>query len=890
MIDASLTLPEAAEKARGGSDVQILCPGHDDSSPSLSVAYSSGKGLLLNCHAGCETKAILDAVGWTWADLFDPDDNLAPEGRGSWTPAGEASHIYPYIDEQGSVLYEVLRVPKVGGGKTFFQRTWSEVQSKYIWSVRDVRRVLYRLPDVLNCVANGETVYVTEGERDADTVRRMGLCSTTNAMGAGKWEDGYTDSLAGATVVMLSDADQAGRAHVRMVRERLIEAGCRVEIREPRGDFKDITEMHQKGGGGIDEMMVVVPFQDAERIKFGIDVLDVILRPASITEFVIPGTLARRERLLVTGLEGHGKGLSLSTAIPTVHGWTSMADIQVGDVVFDKDGSPCTVTGLSGYYMPDSMYRITFSDGTVMEADGDHQWLTHTLRAREVESVQRKRDETLSKRGTDQRHKIKHKPAVVNTTQISETLTISRSGGQVTNHSIKAAGALDTELVDVPIPPYTLGAWLGDGTTSSSTIAVATRDAAIRDGIAADGYEMSVAAERNSVEVTNPYGLVTKLRSQGLLGYKHIPEIYFRASCEQRLALLAGLCDTDGYQDARGATTGRGAGESRIELCFTDERLATDAIALIRTLGIIPHLNMGEAKIGDKSYGAKYRIFFSSPFNPFRHCAFKRDRWRPLRTARSQHRYITSVERIEPQLVQCIQVDSSDHTYLAGRELVPTHNSTLLRQIAVQVAAGIHPFALTEAEPKRVLVIDAENEPGQTRQSWTDLVGLAAYHGHPIERDQLIVLEEWDTEIDLADKAWHEWLHERIHGYQPDLVILGPLTNLVGRDLKDDEPVRRLKSAINTGRTICDSAFIMEHHAPHRNPSDKKRSLRPYGSSMFLKWPDYGYGMSPDADREGHYQWERTRWPRVRTRNWPDTLRWGKPNTSEWCWMEAEPA
>lgn len=520
MIDASLTLAEAVEKARGGSEITCRCPGHEDSSPSLSVALGAGK-VILKCHAGCDTRDVLAAAGMTWADLFDPDDNLAPEN--SWTPAGEASHIYPYIDEQGSVLYEVLRVPKAGGGKTFFQRTWSEVQSKYIWSVRDVRRVLYRLPDVLNCVANGETVYVTEGERDADTVRRMGLCSTTNAMGAGKWEDDYTDSLAGATIVMLSDADAAGRAHTRMVRERLIEAGCRVEIREPRGDFKDITEMHQKGGGGIDEMMVVVPFQDAERIKFGIDVLDVILRPASITEFVIPGTLARRERLLVTGLEGHGK-------------------------------------------------------------------------------------------------------------------------------------------------------------------------------------------------------------------------------------------------------------------------------------------------------------------------------------------------------------------------------STLLRQIAVQVAAGIHPFALTEAEPKRVLVIDAENEPGQTRQSWTDLVGLAAYHGHPIERDQLIVLEEWDTEIDLADKAWHEWLHERIHGYQPDLVILGPLTNLVGRDLKDDEPVRRLKSAINTGRTICDSAFIMEHHAPHRNPSDKKRSLRPYGSSMFLKWPDYGYGMSPDADREGHYQWERTRWPRVRTRNWPDTLRWGLPNTSEWMWMEAEPA
>lgn len=232
-----------------------------------------------------------------------------------------------------------------------------------------------------------------------------------------------------------------------------------------------------------------------------------------------------------------------------------------------------------------------------------------------------------------------------------------------------------------------------------------------------------------------------------------------------------------------------------------------------------------------------------------------------------------------------------DRTLAMGERLLllgfeGTGKSTLCRQIAVCTAAGIHPFAGTEMDPKRVLFIDAENHPEQILDSWAQLVGLASYLGRPVERDRLIVMEEWEADRDLASPGGAAWLHERVHAYQPALIVMGPLTNLAGKDLRDDEPVRRLRNAVNLARTVCNTAFVMEHHAPLKSPMDKERALRPYGSSLFLKWPDYGYGLKP-TQTEGLFEWHKNRGPRVRSRIWPEALCEGKPNSADWPWREA---
>jgi hypothetical protein len=230
------------------------------------------------------------------------------------------------------------------------------------------------------------------------------------------------------------------------------------------------------------------------------------------------------------------------------------------------------------------------------------------------------------------------------------------------------------------------------------------------------------------------------------------------------------------------------------------------------------------------------------------------------------------------------------HTMAKGERLIligfeGTGKSTLCRQFAAMVAAGLHPWDQTEIEPRKVLVVDAENHPDQVDDSWQVLVELCAEHGRPIERGQLVVMEEWESEIGLDTLEGSMWLQERVHAYKPDLVVMGPLTNLASRDLRDDEPVRRMRNAVNQARMVCNTAFLMEHHAPHKGPMDKERQVRPYGSSLFLKWPDYGYGMKPTGT-DGVFEWFKNRGPRVRSRRWPSWLREGRSGSMEWPWMQ----
>lgn len=204
------------------------------------------------------------------------------------------------------------------------------------------------------------------------------------------------------------------------------------------------------------------------------------------------------------------------------------------------------------------------------------------------------------------------------------------------------------------------------------------------------------------------------------------------------------------------------------------------------------------------------------------------------------------------------------------------------RQIAACVASGIHPFTNAAIEPRRVLYIDAENHPGQYLGDWKILHWLCRNHGDP-QPGMLTVLEEWDSTIDLIAPKGRTWLKERVHAYKPDLLILGPLKNLVQKNLAEHEVVSQLRWCINEVRSISGAAVIMEHHAPLRMSGDKVRELRPYGNSLFLGWPDYGYALQP-TEIKGTYEWRQFRGDRVRGRGWPEAFRWGNTGQGEWPW------
>ncbi len=195
------------------------CPAHDDRNPSLSIAEKDGK-ILFHCFAGCSFDAICAALGINKRDLFDSQDRPEPQ-RSQLTKA------YDYTDPEGKLLYQVCRYTP----KDFRQRR-PDGRGGWLWNMQDVHRVLYRLPDVMKAVAEGRDIYIVEGEKDADALVALGLCATCNAGGAGKWKPEYSDTLAGARVIILPDKDGPGRRHAAMVQAALDRKAVSIKVVE----------------------------------------------------------------------------------------------------------------------------------------------------------------------------------------------------------------------------------------------------------------------------------------------------------------------------------------------------------------------------------------------------------------------------------------------------------------------------------------------------------------------------------------------------------------------------------------------------------------------------------------------------------------------------------
>jgi hypothetical protein len=238
-----------------GHGVKALCPVHGDRHPSLDVAQGE-RGALLVCRShDCAASAIVEALGLTMADLFDDvEENCA---RRSSTVVAR----YPYTDEHDELLYTVVRWEPGSDGdrKSFAQVPASGQRGK--GAMEGVRRVLYRLPEVLRAVARSDVVYVVEGEKDADTLVAAGYCATTNASGAGKWRDDYSRTLAGASVVVVADRDHPGYQHARQVHDSLVAHGCDVRVVEA-ATGKDAAD-HLGAGFGVADFAPVPPQQPA---------------------------------------------------------------------------------------------------------------------------------------------------------------------------------------------------------------------------------------------------------------------------------------------------------------------------------------------------------------------------------------------------------------------------------------------------------------------------------------------------------------------------------------------------------------------------------------------------------------------------------------------------
>lgn len=217
---------------KDGRGWKALCPAHNDRKPSLKIDEAEDGKVLLKCFAGCGTEDIIAAIGLKMSDLY-------PEPKQRPVDPGRVVATYDYRDASGKLLFQVCRT----ADKHFFQRR-PDGKGGWITGLGDVKPVLYRLPEVLQAVERGETVFIPEGEKDVDNLARLGLAATTAPMGAGKWRDYYSGWLKGANVVILPDNDEPGRKHAQQVAQSLHGKAKSIKILElpglpPKGDVSD---------------------------------------------------------------------------------------------------------------------------------------------------------------------------------------------------------------------------------------------------------------------------------------------------------------------------------------------------------------------------------------------------------------------------------------------------------------------------------------------------------------------------------------------------------------------------------------------------------------------------------------------------------------------------
>ena len=184
-------------KWRTGGEGAAKCPFHEDRKASLSVNRESG---LWFCHA-CN-------VGGTAHEFAERLRVEAPASNRK-----SAEHVFNYRDERGELLYQVVRF----AGKKFSQRR-PDGKGGWLWNLEGVRRVPYRLPELLASKGN---VFIVEGEKDVETIRAQGLTATCNSGGAGKWHDEYGEHLRDRVCILIADNDEPGRAHMRDLAQML---------------------------------------------------------------------------------------------------------------------------------------------------------------------------------------------------------------------------------------------------------------------------------------------------------------------------------------------------------------------------------------------------------------------------------------------------------------------------------------------------------------------------------------------------------------------------------------------------------------------------------------------------------------------------------------------
>ena len=405
-------------------------------------------------------------------------------------------------------------------------------------------------------------------------------------------------------------------------------------------DFAVLADMLQptldeiEAVGASGGMMTGVPtgFSDLDRLLNGLH----------------PGQL-----IIVAGRPGLGKALALDTPLATPTGWTTMAEVSVGDRLLGADGRPTTVIATSEVMVDRPCFEVEFSDGSTIVADAGHLWAT--------------RDATARRRGL---------PAAVRTTEQLAATVHTTTPVPRPNHSVTGPSALDLPERHLPVAAYTFGAWLGGGHDDDARIS--TADGEVHWHVEADGYLVDAdGTGAHAVRLPGAPGAVAGLLAGlGVLGDAHIPVEYLRASSGQREALLAGLLDTGGVVTSAG----------EIRWSTASSRLAADVRELVTGLGHRCTVTTDAAGPVPTAFTVGFatgRDVFRLPRKVLLHKEYRGS----VGGTGTDVRHIVNVRPLAVSVpVKCVSIDNADKLYLAGRAMVPTHNSTASMDFARHAA------------------------------------------------------------------------------------------------------------------------------------------------------------------------------------------------------------
>ncbi|MGZ4545538.1 MAG: dCTP deaminase [Blastococcus sp.] len=400
------------------------------------------------------------------------------------------------------------------------------------------------------------------------------------------------------------------------------------------------------------------------------DDLTTLIEPDGDEPFVLhPGEFVLGSTLEVVTIPDdlaarlEGKALALDTPVPTPAGWSTMGELRVGDQVFDENGLACTVVAATEVMFGRPCRQVELSDGSQFTADAAHLWVTTSKQERRAG-----RPRTSSAKTTD---------------EIAQSLRY----GDEFSHQIALAGAARYPTAPLPIDPYVLGYWLGDGTSSKGEITIGEGDLEVLTSFEAAGYTVWRATSPHAYRLGGAarhvdaehrrdgqgrFGgngsLSSDLRALGLLGNKHVPAGYLTADIGQRLALLQGLMDSDGYVDDLG----------RCEFVNMREDLAWAVHELAASLGLRPTHRKKRAMLNGIDCGPAFQVKFTPRRVPVFRLARKLGR---LKTDDRAHEFrsIRAVREVPTVPVRCIQVSAPSGMFLVGYSYVPTHNSSLGR-------------------------------------------------------------------------------------------------------------------------------------------------------------------------------------------------------------------